>query len=129
MTYPAKFLSDFTSKFPLQQNSYWTLFQFNNGMKLLLFSTLQLDQLKMALWSQPNMKGCVFSVIGHDCSLLNSPEFHPTFNPSTVNVSLTYWLPLPTMLDKVELLDNNNQFVPKPSWWYSEVSSRNSSWM
>lgn len=98
-------------------------------MKSLIVSMLWQEPLKIESWSQPNVRGCNFSMLEPNCSLSTSPLFTPTFNPSLVSNSCTCWQPLPTTLDVVVLLEDNGKFAPKPFWWHSRLSPQNSNWI
>ena len=127
-TNPATFLVQFTKQFPPPQNACWTLFQFNNKLKSLIFSTLQQKQLTMASWSRLCVKGCDFSELGPNGLLSSSPKYNPTFKMSTENHSWTCWLPSPAMLDKAAFHEENSKFAPKRSRWHSGVSPRSYNW-
>ena len=125
---PSIFLTQFTKQFPPPQNNCWTLFQFNNKLKSLIFSTLRQKPLTMASWSRLCVKGCDFSELGPNGSLLNSPKYNPTSKMSTEKHSWTCWLPSPAMLDKVAFHEKHSKFAPKRSRWHSGVSPRSYNW-
>ena len=125
---PYIFLTQFTKQFPPPQNNCWTLFQFNNKLKSLIFSTLRQKPLTMASWSRLCVKGCDFSELGPNGSLLNSPKYNPTSKMSTEKHSWTCWLPSPAMLDKVAFHEKHSKFAPKRSRWHSGVSPRSYNW-
>ena len=121
-TNPADFLHTFSQKFPPPKNCSWTLFQFNEKMKSLIFSLLRQETLTMASWKRLGLKGNGFSKLGRDGSLTPSPVYDPTFKTSAPNHSWTCWQPTQDMLDAAAFHLENTKFAPKPSRWHYEVS-------